>query len=375
MSGRGETTNGAVGFESFVSARSSARFGVAVAIAGDRDQAERLLVNALARTRARWSRIRNDPEPYVRRAMVDLWGRSPSRRSHAESVVGRAVGSRAAESVSAPPGLLASVRTASADRRRRGTIAAVSVVGVALVGALWALPLAAPGGQQGSPRAGGGTVPSSKVSSSSSSAGAESSGVASASPAPTYATGLLPMFTNGMELQARSRVDVTALRQMALYFYAVDEQGAIGLICDTSAPIAVTISGSGASDGLMPCTGDPQLLPYRGQEPQAPPVRLVIHDVDPTSQLPLDHVLSTTSGQVEAGYSAHVAFQKYPLPEPPPMLAALSEPFAGSTPPLAAIDARGIREVAVNAGSVSQQILAMPSRLQLDLATVATGQL
>ncbi|MEV4673614.1 MULTISPECIES: SigE family RNA polymerase sigma factor [Actinomadura] len=73
-------------FAAFVAARSGSLIRTAYVLAGDQHAAEDLLQNALAKTAARWGRVRDNPEGYVRRAMyneqVNRW-----RRRRRESVV------------------------------------------------------------------------------------------------------------------------------------------------------------------------------------------------------------------------------------------------------------------------------------------------
>jgi RNA polymerase sigma-70 factor (sigma-E family) len=56
-------------FREFVAARSAALFRSAYLLTGHREQAEDLLQGVLAKVARRWSRIRLEPEPYVRRAL------------------------------------------------------------------------------------------------------------------------------------------------------------------------------------------------------------------------------------------------------------------------------------------------------------------
>ncbi|MFD0899065.1 SigE family RNA polymerase sigma factor [Actinomadura sediminis] len=75
-------------FAAFVAARSGSLIRTAYVLAGDQHAAEDLLQSALAKTAARWGRVRDNPEGYVRRAMyneqVNRW-----RRRRRESVVAR----------------------------------------------------------------------------------------------------------------------------------------------------------------------------------------------------------------------------------------------------------------------------------------------
>ncbi|WDZ85999.1 SigE family RNA polymerase sigma factor [Micromonospora cathayae] len=56
-------------FTAFVNERGDALLRVAYALAGNQHAAEDLLQNALAKAYTRWSRIRGDAEPYVRRIL------------------------------------------------------------------------------------------------------------------------------------------------------------------------------------------------------------------------------------------------------------------------------------------------------------------
>ncbi|RKN46319.1 SigE family RNA polymerase sigma factor [Micromonospora endolithica] len=70
-------------FTSFVNERGDALLRVAYALAGNQHGAEDLLQNALAKAYARWTRIRGDAEPYVRRILyhdqVSGWRRLARR--------------------------------------------------------------------------------------------------------------------------------------------------------------------------------------------------------------------------------------------------------------------------------------------------------
>jgi len=67
------------GFEAFVRARSAALARTAYLLAGDRQAAEDLLQETLARVAERWAAVvrGGDPEPYVRQVLyrraVDAW--------------------------------------------------------------------------------------------------------------------------------------------------------------------------------------------------------------------------------------------------------------------------------------------------------------
>jgi RNA polymerase sigma-70 factor (sigma-E family) len=70
-------------FTAFVNERGAALLRIAYALTGDRHGAEDLLQSALAKTYVRWSRIRGDAEPYVRRVLyhdqVSGWRRRARR--------------------------------------------------------------------------------------------------------------------------------------------------------------------------------------------------------------------------------------------------------------------------------------------------------
>ncbi len=75
-------------FREFVGARSAALFRSAYLLTGQREAAEDLLQTVLAKVARRWSRIRLEPEPYVRRALyheqVSRW----RRRSRGQEFAG-----------------------------------------------------------------------------------------------------------------------------------------------------------------------------------------------------------------------------------------------------------------------------------------------
>jgi len=68
----GDTAAG-VAFEAFVQARSGRLLGTAVLLTQDRALAEDLLQTALAKAWFAWSRVDGDPEPYVRRIVVNTY--------------------------------------------------------------------------------------------------------------------------------------------------------------------------------------------------------------------------------------------------------------------------------------------------------------
>jgi RNA polymerase sigma-70 factor (sigma-E family) len=71
--GGGDSATAGVGFEAFVEARSGRLLGTAVLLTQDRALAEDLLQTALAKAWFAWSRIEGDPEPYVRRIVVNTY--------------------------------------------------------------------------------------------------------------------------------------------------------------------------------------------------------------------------------------------------------------------------------------------------------------
>jgi RNA polymerase sigma-70 factor (sigma-E family) len=60
------------GFEEFAAARMSSLLRTAVFLTGDRSKAEDLLQNALLRTARRWRTVRDQPDAYVRKVLVNL---------------------------------------------------------------------------------------------------------------------------------------------------------------------------------------------------------------------------------------------------------------------------------------------------------------
>jgi RNA polymerase sigma-70 factor (sigma-E family) len=74
-----------VEFEAFVGARSNRLLGTAVLLTQDRALAEDLLQTALARAWFAWGRIDGDPEPYVRRILVNTYTSWWRRRWNGET--------------------------------------------------------------------------------------------------------------------------------------------------------------------------------------------------------------------------------------------------------------------------------------------------
>jgi RNA polymerase sigma-70 factor (sigma-E family) len=75
-----------VPFDEFVAARGQALHRTAYLLTGDWALAEDLLQTALARVYPRWSRIqRDDPEGYVRKAVVNTWSSWWRRKWRGES--------------------------------------------------------------------------------------------------------------------------------------------------------------------------------------------------------------------------------------------------------------------------------------------------
>jgi RNA polymerase sigma-70 factor (sigma-E family) len=88
---------GTEGFVQFVEARQRALQRTAWLLTGDWALAEDLVQTALARSWLRWERIRrrDDPEVYVRRAMVNTWATWNRRRWRGERPSGAVPDSRA----------------------------------------------------------------------------------------------------------------------------------------------------------------------------------------------------------------------------------------------------------------------------------------
>ena len=90
----GDTATAGVAFEAFVQARSDRLLGTAVLLTQDRALAEDLLQTALAKAWFAWPRIDGDPEPYVRRIVVNTymswWRRRWNGEVPAESLPDRA---------------------------------------------------------------------------------------------------------------------------------------------------------------------------------------------------------------------------------------------------------------------------------------------
>jgi RNA polymerase sigma-70 factor (sigma-E family) len=69
----GEATMGAPRFEEFVAARSSALLRTAYLLTRDHTLAEDLLQTALTKAFLAWGRVDGNPEPYVRRILVNTY--------------------------------------------------------------------------------------------------------------------------------------------------------------------------------------------------------------------------------------------------------------------------------------------------------------
>lgn len=78
------------GFAEFVEARERALQRTAWLLTGDWALAEDLVQTALVRSWSRWERIRrrDDPEVYVRKAMINIWATWARRRWHGERPTG-----------------------------------------------------------------------------------------------------------------------------------------------------------------------------------------------------------------------------------------------------------------------------------------------
>jgi RNA polymerase sigma-70 factor (sigma-E family) len=72
------------GFAEFIEARERALQRTAWLLTGDWAMAEDLVQTALARSWPRWERIRDNPETYVRKVMINTWATWRRRRWHGE---------------------------------------------------------------------------------------------------------------------------------------------------------------------------------------------------------------------------------------------------------------------------------------------------
>jgi RNA polymerase sigma-70 factor (sigma-E family) len=114
---------GAEGFAQFVEARQRALQRTAWLLTGDWALAEDLVQTALARSWPRWERIRrrDEPEVYVRRAMVNIWVGWRRRRWRAEHPSGAVPDRPAAGDLAAEAAAWMAVRGALgslSDRQR-----------------------------------------------------------------------------------------------------------------------------------------------------------------------------------------------------------------------------------------------------------------
>jgi RNA polymerase sigma-70 factor (sigma-E family) len=114
---------GAEGFAQFVEARQRALQRTAWLLTGDWALAEDLVQTALARSWPRWEQIRrrDEPEVYVRRAMVNIWAGWRRRRWRAEHPSGAVPDRPAAGDLAAEATAWAAVRGALgslSDRQR-----------------------------------------------------------------------------------------------------------------------------------------------------------------------------------------------------------------------------------------------------------------
>ncbi|QIK67268.1 SigE family RNA polymerase sigma factor [Nocardioides sp. HDW12B] len=84
--GRGERTGdpGRVGFDDFVEARSSRLLRLAYLLTRDHALAEDLLQTALTKAWFAWGRIDGEPEPYVRRVLVNTFASAWRRKWNGE---------------------------------------------------------------------------------------------------------------------------------------------------------------------------------------------------------------------------------------------------------------------------------------------------
>lgn len=80
----GRVTTDAIGFEEFVSLRSSALLRTAYLLTRDHALAEDLLQTALTKAWFAWRRIDGNPEPYVRRILVTTYATWWRRKWHGE---------------------------------------------------------------------------------------------------------------------------------------------------------------------------------------------------------------------------------------------------------------------------------------------------
>lgn len=106
----------AQGFAQFVEARQGALQGTAWLLTGDWALAEDLVQTALVRSWPRWDRIerRDNPEIYVRRAMVNIWAGWRRRRWRAEHPSGAVPDGPAAGDLAAETATRLAVRSALA---------------------------------------------------------------------------------------------------------------------------------------------------------------------------------------------------------------------------------------------------------------------
>lgn len=90
-------------FEQYVAARRAALLRTAFLLTGHREDAEDLVQVALVKVVPRWSRIADDPEPYVRKVLVhesvSRWRRRRWREVHTDRLPETAVEGPAADRV------------------------------------------------------------------------------------------------------------------------------------------------------------------------------------------------------------------------------------------------------------------------------------